>query len=64
MTESKTMTTSEVAALWGVSVMTVHRWVDSGQFAVAPERLANRQLVFDREATVKQHAEELAAKSS
>lgn len=52
------MTTSEVAALWGVSVMTVHRWVEAGQFTVEPERLANRQLVFDREATVKQHAEE------
>ena len=62
MTESSIMTAKEVAALWGVSVMTVHRWVNSGQFdeGVVMDRLANNQLVFDRAATVAQHERETA----
>lgn len=53
------MSSEEVAALYGVSVMTVHRWVAGGLFDVAPERLNGKgPYVFDREATVKQHQRE------
>lgn len=54
------MTAKEVATLWGVSVMTVHRWANAGQFdeGVVLDRLENRQLVFDRAATVAQHERE------
>lgn len=57
------MTSAEVAALWGVSVMTVHRWVDAGLFDVPPNRLpggGKREgaYVFDRAAITEQYERE------
>lgn len=57
------MTSAEVAALWSVSVMTVHRWVEAGLFDVAPNRLpggGKREgaYVFDRTSILAQYERE------
>ena len=64
---SKTMSSQEVADLFGVTVMTVHRWVDAGLFDVAPERLPGGEkrqgpYVFDRAAITAQAEREKATK--
>jgi predicted site-specific integrase-resolvase len=57
------MSSQEVADLYGVEVITVHRWAKAGLFDVPPERLPGgaRRLgayVFDREAVEAQHQRE------
>jgi predicted site-specific integrase-resolvase len=59
------MSSQEVADLYGVEVITVHRWAKAGLFDVPPDRLpgaGKRQgaYIFDREAIEAQHQREQA----
>lgn len=60
---AKPMTSAEVAALYSVSVMTVHRWAEAGLFDVAPTRLPGGEkregaYIFDRDAVTAQYERE------
>lgn len=53
-----------VAALYGVSRMTVYRWANSGQFDVAPSVVStpsgkHNRLLFDVDAVAEQYRDEM-----
>lgn len=61
---SDMMSTSEVAALYGVTKMTVIRWVEAGRFDPAPERMhtgtgQRKPFLFDRAAVLAQREREV-----
>lgn len=58
------MSTSEVAALYGVTKMTVIRWAEAGRFDPAPDRMLTgtgqrRPYLFDRAAVLAQRKREI-----
>jgi hypothetical protein len=57
-------TAAQVAALYGVNISTVYRWIQTGQFTPAPQHVPSftgkqDRYLFDREAVARQFRAEI-----